>query len=463
MIVVSIPSRLACERSYGYDLLFRICLGLDVKILESACATCAEILIGDWRLSVHCAEVSRSDLLKTTPDVVCVTVDTLDFRYGELPAVPVIFSGGNLSPASSAALADGGMLQFDIGLAAFYIASGAWEVAFGERDERGRVAGKSSWLALVGMLELPIVEVYARLLKRLLPYEVSARSPCAPLDSKVYVTCDVDRPFDSGLYSPGRIAKRLVRNLFLERRWEAAAGTIRTVSRILSNGWLADPNNTFDYMMSVSERLGLKIAFYFICRRDDGIDAEYDVFSTKMQGLLRSIAERGHSIGIHGSYASQCVPGRLSDEVSVFRRTVESAGCAVSRVEGRQHYLRWDPLLGPGVVESAGVETDLTLGFHDCIGFRRGLCRPFKLFDLASWQVSNVIERPLIAMDSSVVESDYSSVTEMHETYLEAFSSPAKWCREVGGEFVLLWHNSFLKTPGHRRLYEAVLDFAVGN
>lgn len=458
MIVITIPETLAIERGYGYRLLFATCLELPVEIVKIPGIDRTEVRIGERMVSIYCEPASRKGLISHVPEVVQVRETVLDCLDGVRERLPVIFMRPAERDGEVPEIGFGTQeLFFDIGLAAFFIASGTWELAAGQEDRHGRITGTSSWLDHAKMREKPIVEIYAKLLARLLFEDKQVGSYASRNSLRMCVTCDVDRPFDAALYEPGRIARRLLRNLAIERSFRAFGKTIRHVAGIQADGWSADPNNTFEYMMAVNERRGFPIGFYFICHRDNAIDANYDISSSSMLALMRRMSDRGHRLGVHGSYCSQYQPGRLRKEVDLFRDAAMRAGCFLSDVEGRQHYLRWNTARGVGVVEDAGIGTDLTLGFHDCAGFRRGLCRPFPLFDVDAWRLSSVIERPLIAMDCAVIESEYLTIKDPSR-YLNIFAEAANWCKAVNGEFVLLWHNSFLKTRGHCELYESVLS-----
>ena len=61
--------------------------------------------------------------------------------------------------------------------------------------------------------------------------------------------------------------------------------------------------DTFDFMMTESERRGWRSAFYFMAGRGEpGIDADYDLGAPWIRRLIRRIGGRQHEIGIHPSY-----------------------------------------------------------------------------------------------------------------------------------------------------------------
>lgn len=99
---------------------------------------------------------------------------------------------------------------------------------------------------------------------------------------------------------------------------------------------------------------------------------------------------------------------------------------------------------------------DSTLGFADRAGFRCGTARAFRMFDLAKDRGLNLIQRPLIAMECSVIAPRYMNLGYGPEAF-DVFSRLKQACRRVKGDFGLLWHNSHLTTEADRELYRAVL------
>lgn len=89
------------------------------------------------------------------------------------------------------------------------------------------------------------------------------------------VSHDVDAPSRYGFGSAKRILKNMAGDV-LKRR-DIKGAMIATWVRLNSGQKLhpADPFNTFDWLMDVSEAHNLTSAFCFICGRTSKLDASY--------------------------------------------------------------------------------------------------------------------------------------------------------------------------------------------
>ena len=104
---------------------------------------------------------------------------------------------------------------------------------------------------------------------------------------------------------------------------------------------------------------------------------------------------------------------------------------------------------------SAGLSYDSSLAFSDLAGFRAGTCHEFTPFDLLERRRIEIIERPLIAMEKSVIENMGLGVSE---AALQVMIKLKECCKAYQGVYSLLWHNSNLTTPRHWQMYTDVLD-----
>lgn len=204
----------------------------------------------------------------------------------------------------------------------------------------------------------------------------------------------------------------------------------------------ADPCDTYDWLMDVSEQRGLESAFYFIAD-----DEEY-VFESIVP-IIRAIHERGHEVGLHGSYHTYRDGARLARELERLR----SVGVHQDRWGGRQHFLRFRAPETWRHWDDAGLDYDSTVGWSDAAGFRAGVCYAFPVFDLERSQMLRLRERPLVVMETTFVQH-----LALGEKALSAMTAMKNACRRYDGDFVLLWHNNRLSTARDRRLYEAILD-----
>ena len=170
-------------------------------------------------------------------------------------------------------------------------------------------------------------------------------------------------------------------------------------------------------------------------------------------GLLRSLHERGHEIGLHPSYRTFRDGEQTLREFQALRRACEEEDIDQPAFGGRQHYLRWENPITWQNWEDAGLAYDSTLSFADRAGFRCGVCFEYPVFNLRTRRSLKLRESPLIAMDASLLEYHRLSLEQATAQLLEL----KRRCRLFEGEFTLLWHNDRLLSRRARKAYELTL------
>jgi hypothetical protein len=68
----------------------------------------------------------------------------------------------------------------------------------------------------------------------------------------------------------------------------------------------------------------------------------------------------------------------------------------------------------------------------------------------------NLRIRPLIVMESSIIAENYMGLG-YSEQALNTFLNLKEICRKVGGQFTLLWHNSYFAHRKAKQLYQNML------
>jgi len=219
----------------------------------------------------------------------------------------------------------------------------------------------------------------------------------------------------------------------------------------------ADPYNTFDWLMDVSEENNLKSAFYFICGRTNSVrDADYEPEHPVIRQLMRRIHERGHEIGLHPSYDTFQKPELLKKEADRLKRISAEEGIEQTQWGGRMHYLRWKQPKTLRAWADAGMSYDSTLGYADHAGFRCGTCHEYPAYDAERQEQLVLKLRPLIAMECSVMDAAYMGLGFGQEAK-EEFQKLKERCQRVDGCFSLLWHNSSFETKGANSLYKQII------
>ncbi|MBI4734216.1 MAG: polysaccharide deacetylase family protein [Rubrobacteridae bacterium] len=270
----------------------------------------------------------------------------------------------------------------------------------------------------------------------------------------VELSHDVDWPINDsrGLR---RIAMATVGDIVKRKDPGLALKRLYSVPHIGSRAFDYDVNNTFDFIMDVSEKNGATSTFFMIANNSDGkIDGDYSLDEPWIKGLLKEFNERGHNIGLHLSYNSFRDKDRSRREFERLVSVCEGLKIEQPKWGSRQHFLRWENPTTWQNVADAGVAYDTTLTFADSPGFRCGVCYEYGVFNLRKREALTVKERPLIVMEGSLF--DYLGLS--YEDALEIVKDLSAKCRTFGGEFTLLWHNSSLITRQSKRWYKEIVN-----
>jgi hypothetical protein len=294
--------------------------------------------------------------------------------------------------------------------------------------------------------------VLRQLVQRLWP-----RLPLQQHQFRIVVSHDVDHPSRFSFGSKRQLLQRMAGSALKQQDWLSAvrAPLIRLASRHQLHP--ADPFNTFEWLMDQSDAAGIQSAFYFICgRTNPQLDAQYEPEHPAIRALVRRIYERGHEIGLHPSYNTCHSPSAIAAEAARLRRIAAEEGIGQSQWGGRMHYLRWQWPTSAHGWEQAGFHYDSTLSYADRPGFRCGTCHAYPMFDPVAQRQLQLIQRPLIVMECSVIAEHYLGLG-YGPAALALIQQLQQCCRAVGGQFTLLWHNSHFGRAEDRELYRKTL------
>ena len=323
-------------------------------------------------------------------------------------------------------------------------------------DNHGRFPATSSHPHQHGYLERPIVDEWLGVLRQLVQ-RLWPRLPLQQHQFRTVVSHDVDAPSAYGFSRKRTMLRGMAARLVKHRDLAGAlmAPRIRLASRRQLHP--ADPFNTFEWLMDQSEAAGIRSAFYFICGRTDRrLDAQYEPEHPAIRALMRRIHQRGHEIGLHPSYNTCHNPSAIASEAARLQCIATEEGIQQPEWGGRMHFLRWQwPITAHGW-EQAGFHYDSTLSYADRPGFRCGTCHPYSMFDPVAQRQLQLIQRPLIVMECSVIAERYLGLGH-GPAALALIQQLQQRCRAVGGQFTLLWHNSHFTRAEDRELYRETL------
>ena len=310
------------------------------------------------------------------------------------------------------------------------------------RDEHGRFSAFSSLAWRDGYLHRPIVDewglAFAEALQYLLPVcEHRQKSFSVKLGH------DVDE-----LGIPFRLRNTISHTV----RRRTPLATLRDLAAISGRS-----ETTYQLLLrevvGIAKDRAIDSAVYWKFTNSGPHDTGYDPRRPAICSMIRNFQKMGVELGIHPSYQSYDSPSKFRREASALKQLLE-----LESVGGRQDFLRWRPETWLAW-EEQGIAYDASVGFADHIGFRAGTCHPYHPWLLGRGLEANLLEIPLIAMDSTLL--GYMNLDE--EIALEKVRDCIARCRAVGGVFSFVWHNTRIMNSRHRWLYTQILDLLQGS
>lgn len=462
-LLIETPLGRDSERDYVFGVLFGDFLGLDWRRLPAERDDVRITLTGNPR-----CEILLPDVLFKIPEAQWLTAESLpaqplpiwDSSDLELSlpltesTLPVIY--GDACPAARYANDRSLRLPVDLFGSAFFMLTRYEELVKIERDEHDRFPAWASLAYQEGFLELPIVDEYVEVLwatmASLWP-QLSRRQRTF----QIKVSHDLDCPARYQFLPFHRFLRAFGGDIIKRRDFRALLLAPRVRFSRGDRLHPADPYNTFDWIMNISERNGLRSAFYFICgHTNPERDSAYKPSHPAIRALMRRIHERGHEIGLHPSYNTYRDPLALKREADTLLTICSEEGIHQTQWGGRMHYLRWDQATTPRAWDAAGMAYDSTLGYADRTGFRCGTSHEYPAFDVLERSALNLRLRPLIAMECSVFDKNYMGLDDAEAC--EHLTRLRDRIALRNGTFTLLWHNSEFVSQRLRRFYSKLID-----
>jgi len=219
-----------------------------------------------------------------------------------------------------------------------------------------------------------------------------------------------------------------------------------------------DPYWNFEKIANLEKEYGFSSSFYFFGGGKHPSDARYSIHDDKISRLLLEIQDRGHEVGLHGSFDSYNNLEMLQNEKQNLEKLVGKI------FSTRQHCLRFDIQKTLAIQEQLGIKCDVTLGFAEHEGFRPGFCFPFHPYNIEEDSPFDVLELPLTIMDGTLSDTKYRGLTA--EKAWQNVESLLATVKSYGGCIVLLWHNSRLDDFEHADyagVYERSLEWIAEN
>lgn len=395
MINISIPNNNIKERKYIIEILFNEFLGLNYTL---------DIGSNDYEILLQNEKkiIIKDTFFNKYPN---------ELEYLKLENIPLKIE------------------DLDIFSASFFMLTRWEEYVNKNRDAHNRFPAAESLAYKQDFLDRPIVNEYIEELKITL-LELDSNLKFKERNFEVFLTHDVDTIYRSIKSFIRELGGDLLKRKDIKLFFKNMINQIQVFLKIKK-----DPHDTFDYLMDISESIGVKSYFFL----HSSSSAKEDCNNIKyLKKITKNILTRGHYVGYHPSYNAY-------NQLELFEKDKEKIENVVKYKlnVGRAHFLRFEIPTTWQIWEDSGMKWDSSLSFADKEGFRCGVCYEYSVFNILTRKKLNLKEKPLIVMEGSFV-SYQSEIKpeEMEKRILNLMNEVKKY----NGEFVFLWHNSSFNT-----------------
>jgi peptidoglycan/xylan/chitin deacetylase (PgdA/CDA1 family) len=198
----------------------------------------------------------------------------------------------------------------------------------------------------------------------------------------------------------------------------------------------------------LEERYGASSTFFFLALKKQDEDFNYPAPDLREEfGYLQ---EKGAEIGLHGGHTA-CKD--LDTLVEEKKRLENVLGRPVRGY--RNHFLKfripdtWENL------HAAGFQYDSTMGYPDCVGFRNGMCHPFRPYNRTTNKIIDILEFPLVIHDTTLFDYMQLDGNEAWAVTKDLINKTEK----NQGVITILWHNTTFLSASGAKFYEKILEY----
>ncbi len=340
------------------------------------------------------------------------------------------------------------IMPFDVFAASFYLVTRYEEYLPQIRDKYGRFQAEYTCMHAMGMLQKPLVNIWANALGNIL----TGICPTLKLKKKSFKfvpTYDIDAAWayrHKGLYRTiGAYARDIIARDYQE---------VKHRNDVLFHG-ARDPFDTYDLQFELQNTYKLRPIYFILCGDYDQNDKNISVRNDAFRNLIKQIGDYA-DVGIHPSFSSYLDSARLQQEIerlsSVLNREL---------TKSRQHFLRMTMPRSYQKIIELDITDDYTMGFASQPGFRAGIADTYRFFDLENDVVTNLNIHPFTVMDGTL--RDYLNLN-VDESY-RMITSLIDEVKAVNGTFIFLCHNETLggekRWKGWPEMYRNILEYAT--
>ncbi len=340
------------------------------------------------------------------------------------------------------------LFPFDIFAASFYIISRYEEYLPHVTDNYNRFKPEDSILYKMGVIEKPIINIWAKELGQ----KLCSYYPDIQIRKKSFnfiPTYDIDAAWaykNKGFF---RTTSAFLRDIIrfdkkeIKERW----ATLRN-KRI-------DPFDTFDYQIELQKELKINPLYFILIGDYNTNDKNISYRNKEFQQLIKRLGDYA-LVGIHPSFSSYLNKEIIKEEVqrlsNILKREVNMS---------RQHFLRLSLPTSYQILIDLDIKDDYTMGYASQAGFRAGFADTFAFFDLENDRKTKLKIHPFALMDGTMRDYLDLNISESYEKAKKIIDE----VKNVNGTFILLWHNETLsgekRWEGWITLYRKILDYIL--
>ena len=337
-----------------------------------------------------------------------------------------------------------GHIGFDLLSALFFLLTRYEEYGAHPHDPYGRYAYQASVAYKEGFLYQPLVNTWLEDFRKVL--QLPTNNLQHPT-SNFQPTYDIDIAWSyknkEAWINRGGMIKSLLR------------GDLKGVKerRAVLEGRAPDPYDSYVFLDNLHQQYGLKpIYFIHVGQKRNRYDKNIKTDHPEFRKLVKSLAAK-YRVGLHPSWASNSEPHLLATEKGVLE---EMIGQPVTL--SRQHYIMWELPQTFRKLLALGITDDYSMGYGSINGFRASIATPYYWYDLEREAPTALRLHPFAFMDANAFFEQQQTAEQSLKELLVYYNA----VREVNGELLTIWHNTFLGTDplfkGWREVYAQFLQ-----
>jgi len=204
-----------------------------------------------------------------------------------------------------------------------------------------------------------------------------------------------------------------------------------------------------DQVLGIGNKYGIRSSFYFLSLLRGELDFNYEL--KEMKSNFEKIVHSNGEIGLHGGFNAYMDKEKIKQE----RGNLETVlGHKVGGYRG--HFLKFKNPITWSILNDLNFEYDTTLGYANQIGFRNGMCHPFRPYSIEKNKFLDIMELPLVIMDITLTK--YMGLNAKDQ--LSFCKNVIDTVEQNRGVLTLLWHNDRMLKE-ELEIYEAILKYAT--